>query len=132
MNEDTARMKMEMLANAITEVNDQNSMDELKAAAFEVLLLNPGSEQADWSMELVTNYSIEVIDAFGTDPGECFTSLVDFWNESYLDPATGIEKSYSDWAATLCNEQTVELYYELVEARKSKQGDLTHENNIRR
>lgn len=101
-------------------MNEDTSLDELKTAAFEVLLLNPGSEQADWSSILVEDYSIEVVDALGSEPFEVFASLADLWEDVYLDPATGIEKSYEDWAITFCNQQTVELYYELVEARKSK------------
>lgn len=39
-------------------------LDELKAAAFEVLLLNPGSEMADWQQTLVLQYGTEVVDAY--------------------------------------------------------------------
>lgn len=89
--------------------------NELKSAAFEALLLNPGSERQDWIDNLVENYGIEVVDALGNDPNEVFADLADLWDDVYLDPASGIEKSYSDWAETLCNEQTVDLYYELIE-----------------
>ncbi len=93
-------------------------MDELKAAAFEVLLLNPGIEQGDWSSNLVENYPTEVVDALGTSPEEVFAALADLWDDVYFDPATGMEKSFSDWAQTFCNEKATDLYYALVEAKK--------------
>lgn len=93
-------------------------MEELKSAAFEVLLTNPGSDESDWANELVNNYGTEVVDALGTIPEEVFASLADLWEDVYFDRATGMEKTFQEWADTFCNEHTIDLYYQLVEAKK--------------
>ena len=49
---------------------NNETLDELKAAAFEVLRLNPGCEQSDWAQILVKQYGTEVVDAYGKDPAE--------------------------------------------------------------
>lgn len=92
--------------------------EELKTAAFEVLLENPGSELEDWISDLIEMYPTEVVDALGTDPEDVESQLADMWSEPYFDPATGLEMTYSDWAITLCNEMTIDLYYALVDAKK--------------
>lgn len=93
-------------------------MQELKDAAFEVLLLNPGSDQGDWAQELVANYPTEVVDALGVSPESVYASLADMWSEDYYDTASDLEKSFSEWADAFCNEEAVSLYYALVEARE--------------
>ena len=55
--------------------NDE-TLEELKAAAFEVLRLNPGCEQSDWAKILVEQYGTEVVDAYGKDPAEAYASLI--------------------------------------------------------
>lgn len=69
--EDIAFRKLSLLMKAVTEANEQDdSLEELKAAAFEVLRLNPGCEQSDWAKILVEQYGTEVVDAYGKDPAE--------------------------------------------------------------
>lgn len=92
-------------------------MDELKEAAFEYLLLHPGSEFCDWQNGLITEYPAEVVDALGTCPEEVFAALSDLWESEYEDPDTGLEQKISDWALAFANEPAVEIYYLLVEAR---------------
>lgn len=95
-----------------------DSMSELKAAAFEYLLLNHGSEFGDWQQGLIEQYPAEVVDALGTDPEEVYASLADLWDSGeYEDQATGICKRFHDWAEYFATERSVELYYMLVEAR---------------
>ena len=91
-------------------------MDELKAAAFEYLLLNPGSEFVDWQSGLIQEYPAEVIDALGDSPDEVYAELADLWEADYLDPKTGMEQKFSEWAMSFANEYAVGVYYALVDA----------------
>ena len=91
-------------------------MDELKAAAFEYLLLNPGSEFGDWQKGLIEDYPTEVVDALGNNPNEVYSDLADLWEREYLDPKTGMEQKFSEWAESFANESAVGVYYCLVDA----------------
>lgn len=58
-------------------MNEQNIYNEpatltaeLQDAAFEYLLLNPGSEFGDWKQGLISDYPTEVVDALGNNPEE--------------------------------------------------------------
>lgn len=100
--------------------NDGSSvMDEVRAAAFEYLLLNPGSDLCDWQQGMVEDFPSEVIDAFGDNPDEVFEELANLWETEYTDPATGLWMDLRDWAETFATERAVNLYYELVEAKKT-------------
>lgn len=91
-------------------------MDELKAAAFEYLLLNPGSEFGDWQQGMIEQYPTEVVDALGSNPEEVFADLADLWETDYTDPKTGMEQKLSEWAMSFANEYSVGVYYFLVDA----------------
>ncbi len=91
-------------------------MAELKAAAFEYLLLNPGSEFGDWHQGLISDYPTEVVDALGTNPEDVYADLADLWEGDYTDPKTGIEQTFSEWAMSFANEYAVGIYYFLVDA----------------
>lgn len=93
-------------------------MDELKAAAFEYLLLNPGSEFGDWQQGLIEQYPTEVVDALGSNPEEVYAELADLWESDYTDPKTGMEQKLSEWAMSFANEYSVGVYYFLVDACK--------------
>lgn len=93
-------------------------MDELKASAFEYLLLNPGSEFGDWRQGLIDEYPTEVVDALGTDSEQVYADLTDLWESDYYDPITGMEQKYSEWAMSFANEYTTDVYYFLVDACK--------------
>lgn len=102
------------------------TLDELKAAAFEVLHLNPGSEFGDWQSELINNYSAEVIDVYGghANPEDVFSGLSDLWQSEYKDVATGIERTFAQWAAIFCNEEARDFYYTCAELiNEHKQAD---------
>lgn len=92
-----------------------SSLDELKAAAFEVLLLNPGCEQSDWTNILVEQYGTEVVDAYGKDPAEAYASLEDLWESPYLDKVSGLEYDFKTWAEAFSTDAAVQLYYDLTE-----------------
>lgn len=91
-------------------------MDELRDAAFEYLLLNPGSEFGDWQKGLIEEYPTEVVDALGTNPDEVYSDLTDLWEREYLDPKTGLEQKFSEWAMSFANEYAAGVYYFLVDA----------------
>ena len=91
-------------------------MDELKAAAFEYLLLNPGSEFGDWYKGLIEQYPAEVVDALGNNPHEVYSDLAELWNCEYTDPKTGLYQDFKYWARTFSNEEAVGIYYHLVDA----------------
>ena len=94
------------------------SLDELKAAAFEVLRLNPGCEQNDWAKMLVEQYGTEVVDAYGKDPAEAYASLEDLWESPYLDEVSGLEYDFKTWAEAFSTDAAVQLYYDLTEKNK--------------
>ena len=91
------------------------SMEELKAAAFEVLLLNPGCEQKDWADILVEQYGTEVVDAYGKDPAEAYASLEDLWESPYLDEVSGLEYDFKRWAEAFATDAAVQMYYDLTD-----------------
>lgn len=91
-------------------------MADLKQAAFEYLLLNPGSEFGDWQQGLIESYPAEVVDALGTNPEEVYAALADMWESDYEDPKTGTCQKFSEWAMSFANEYAVGIYYSLVDA----------------
>lgn len=91
-------------------------MAELQEAAFEYLLLNPGSEFGDWQQGLISDYPTEVVDALGTNPEEVNAALADLWESDYEDPKTGTCQKFSEWAMSFANEYAVGIYYYLVDA----------------
>lgn len=104
-------------------MNEQNIYNEpatltaeLQEAAFEYLLLNPGSEFGDWQQGLISDYPTEVVDALGTNPEEVNASLADIWESDYEDPKTGVAQKFSEWAMSFVNEYAVGIYYFLVDA----------------
>lgn len=90
--------------------------DELKDAAFEFLLLNPGSEFGDWQNGLIEQYPAEVVDALGNNPTEVLAELSDLWESEYEDPKTGLSQDFKKWAEAFSNESAVGIYYHLVDA----------------
>lgn len=107
-------------------------MDELKDAAFEYLLLNPGSEFGDWQQGLIQEYPTEVVDALGTNPHEVYSDLADLWESDYLDPKTGTCQKFSEWAMSFANEYAVGIYYCLVDAcqQSADVGLLSRERQV--
>lgn len=98
------------------DVQTCDSLTELKEAAFEYLLLNPGTEFGDWQQGLVSDYPAEVVDALGCNPSEAYAGLADLWERDYTDPKTGIEQKFSEWAESFATEPAVGIYYFLVDA----------------
>lgn len=120
--EDIAFQKMALLMKATQKAREQyeepdepdDALEELKAAAFEVLLENPGCEQSDWAQILVEQYGTELVDEYGPSPADVFASLADLWESPYYDENSGLEYDYKDWAEALWTEAAVQMYYDLT------------------
>lgn len=93
---------------------NDDTLEKLKAAAFEVLRLNPGCEQSDWENILVEQYGTEVVDAYGNDSAEAYASLSDLWETPYLDEISGLEYDFKTWAEAFCTDSAVRMYYDLT------------------
>lgn len=114
-NDDIARRKFDMLMQAVEQAGQQDAaMDELRHAAFEVLLLHPGCELEDWGGLLAEQYGTELIDAFGKDLDKITTSVIKMWKSPYLDENSGLERSYEEWAQAFATEAAVQMYYDLI------------------
>ncbi len=95
------------------------AMDELKAAAFEFLFLNPGSGFSDWRQGLIEQYPAEVVDALGSDPNEVYPALADLWGTGcYEDAETGECHTFKEWAEYFATDRSIELYNMLIEAKR--------------
>lgn len=121
---DVAFNKMALLSEAIHGVQDEyeedeDEYDELKASAFEVLLLNPGCDLGEWTRILVQEYPSEVVDAYGCNPPETMALLSDLWDAPYEDTASGLEYTFETWAQCFCNEAAVQMYYDFIETMKN-------------
>lgn len=93
------------------EENEQDAMQELKDAAWNVLHDCPGCDCGDWMQELFEQYPSEVVDALGVNPYEVRAQLEDCWDSmDYEDKRTGKSERYRDWAEYFCTEKSVELY----------------------
>lgn len=92
---------------------------ELKAAAFEVLLLTPGIEMADWVKTMVEQYPCEVADAYGQNPPEVYAALNDLWETPYEDINSGLVYDYKTWAAAFATDEAVRMYYDLTSKMKN-------------
>ena len=106
--------------NHLSYLNGQTDelLEELKVVAVEVLLQNPGTEKDVWEQTLVEDYSDEVVNAYGNNPFEVYSLLDDLWESLYYDPSSGKELDFADWASTFATDQSVQIYYDLVELRK--------------
>lgn len=90
------------------------SLEELKAAAFEVLLLHPGSDFTKWVETLMRQYGTELTDAYGTDPAKIHASLQKLWQTPYRDVASGQARDYKTWAEAFATRAAAEMYYAFV------------------
>lgn len=121
--EDIAFRKMALLLNAARKARRQDELlEELKASAFEALLLNPGCTLDTWASILERRYGTELVDAFGTDPSKIRQSLTAMWGKPYTDPVSGLRHTFEDWAKALATEESIGMYYELT-GRKYAQKD---------
>ena len=92
---------------------NEELLNELRNAAFEVLLLHPGITRETWVQTLMEQYAMEVTDALGTDEETTRERLIKMWGEDYTDTA-GETRSYAEWAALLATENDVSNYYKTI------------------
>jgi hypothetical protein len=112
---------------------DEAAMDkflkfELMCCAFDVLHDNPGCDYSRWREVLLKQYPAEVCDALGTDALDAYAQLAHLWHEVHVDEA-GIGRTLEQWAFAFSSSAAVELYDELIFAKKSdfvnvKKGDF--------
>ena len=88
-------------------------MNELHHAAFEVLLLHPGSTRDIWVQTLIEQYPAEVADALGTDEETTRERLNKMWCDTYTDTA-GVTRSYAEWAALFATDAAITEYYKTI------------------
>lgn len=102
---------------------NSHEWNELKAAAFETLLHNPGCDMQKWLMVLLREYTEEIVAALGSDPEEVIEELSSWWNnEQYIDENTGIAKTYGQWAKILSTGDATLRYRELVKEANRARG----------
>lgn len=94
---------------------EDETLEELKAVAFEALLLNPGCDQSDWAKILVNEYGTEVVDAYGNNPHEVYADLADLWEAPYWDRKSDLEYTFKQWAEALATDASVQMYYDLTD-----------------
>lgn len=92
---------------------DEEFLNELHHAAFEVLLLNPATTRETWVQTLMEQYAMEVTDALGTDEETTRERLNKMWGEDYTDTA-GNTHSYADWAARFATDAAINDYYKSI------------------
>jgi hypothetical protein len=88
-------------------------LNELRHAAFEVLLLHPATTRDKWVQILIEQYPTEVTDALGTDTETTRERLNKMWHDTYTDTA-GVTRSYADWAALFATEEDISNYYKTI------------------
>lgn len=93
---------------------EDETLEELKAAAFEALLQNPGCDQSDWAKILIEEYGTEVTDAYGTNYFEVKHELADLWDAPYYDSNSDLEYTFNQWAEAFATEMSVQMYYDLT------------------
>lgn len=92
---------------------DEELINELRNAAFEVLLLHLATTRDTWVQLLMEQYAMEVTDALGTDEKTTRERLNKMWGEDYTDTA-GVTRSYSDWAALFATDAAITEYYKTI------------------
>ncbi len=118
-NDEVAFNKMALLMKSINDVQQSNeAMNELRSAAFEVLLLHPGSDYRSWSDILYDQYTMEVYDAFGENDDTIRPGMAKLWMSGYKDIASGLEYTYREWSRAFATDAAVQMYYDFLKAAK--------------
>ena len=118
--EDIAFRKMAMLFEAVNGASRQEeALDDLRVAAFEVLLLHPGCTYDLWEAILLGQYGTELVDAYGKDMNKIHSSLMELWKRPYLDKSCGLEYDYKTWAEVFATEAAVKMYYDMKKVVKT-------------
>lgn len=127
-NEERSFGKMALLAAALNQLQDE-SMDELKHAAFEVLLLHPGCDLRRWYAILCEQYNAELTDAFGRSPAATNNEICKLWETPYKDTASGLEYTFEIWAQCFCNEAAVQMYHDMASKNVTDKRNVSAKEN---
>ena len=92
----------------------------LNVAAFMLLRLNPGCDYNRWASLLVEKHCTDLMDVFNRHcaPEELLDGIRDMWDAHYYDYDSGLEYSYKTWAAAFATEESVQMYYDMIERRR--------------
>lgn len=113
--EEIAFRKMAMFMQAAKRAKqEEEAIEELKHAAFEVLLTNPGIDDKEWVGNLLLRYSSEVIDAFGREPEKIHSSLFKLWKTDYHDNLSRLTRTFEEWSKAFSTEESVSMYQEMI------------------
>ena len=75
-------------------------------------------DRGEWATAMIEDYPKEVTEVFGEEPNHCLAMLSDMWDcDNYLDPNTGIEMQFSEWAEYFSFLGAENVYNELVETK---------------
>jgi hypothetical protein len=92
-------------------------LQELKRAAFEVLYEHEGCDRQDWIDWIIADHGEELAEVIGDNPYDTYPQLEDYWDSmDYEDPNTGVCLTYRDWAEYFSCWEHKEVYDKLVEA----------------
>ena len=87
---------------------------ELREGAWLLLHNEPGLDREEWKRELISQYPTEIVDTFGTDSAEAYTTMDDWWeSETYKDENTGLCETYQGWSLIFANEKSAMVFDEL-------------------
>lgn len=92
---------------------EEELINELRHAAFEVLLLHPATTRNTWVQTLIEQYPTEVADALGTDTETTRERLNKMWHDTYTDTA-GVSRTYAEWAARFATDAAINEYYKTI------------------
>ena len=101
-----------------TDELNENPLEVLKEAAFEILKENPGSDFGDWQQEFVSEYGNELVEEYGDNPQDVYSALSDLWESPYYDDASELEYNYNEWALAFATEEALQMYHDMIYQRE--------------
>lgn len=121
MEKDTDLEKLKLLMHAMRSVDSSEPPEweqELREGAWLILHNEPGIGREEWRQELLSQYPTEVIDTFGADPAEAYTTMDNWWeSETYEDENTGLCETYQGWSLVFANEKSIMVFDELAKLK---------------
>lgn len=99
---------------------DEENKQRLADAGFAIMREYAPNylDRGEWATAMIEDYPKEVTEVFGEEPNHCLAMLSDMWDcDNYLDPNTGIEMQFSEWAEYFSILGAENVYNELVETK---------------
>lgn len=87
---------------------------ELQDCCMEVIKLHPGCKFNEWKTTLMEQYATELTDVFGCMEKDVMEGIDNLWSSDYTDPFTAETRTFSEWAATICDSDALKCYYNRV------------------